>query len=165
MDFVEKHQITAGFVPLDLQTQRDGDYVKAGDYLRTLIVFFKGTGTDGDDPIVTLQQASDNSGTGVKALGFTTIWTKQGADVLTVAQFTKVTAPSSGIHVWTANTYKNTDGHQQAIWVVEIHRDQMDIAGGFTYLRATLNDTGSNAQLGCVIYVPMYPIGLPASAL
>lgn len=155
--FATNGQMVAGFVPLDMQTARSGDYVNMNQYGHCTLIFFKGTGTDGDDPIITLQQASDNGGTGVKALNFSAladeaVYTKQGADVLAVAQFTRITPITGGIHTFTANTYVNTDGHLQAIWLIEIDRAALDIAGGFTYLRATFNDTGTNAQLGCLLY-------------
>ena len=146
MKLVEKAQIVAGFVPLDLQTQRDGDWVRLRDFNHLTVIFYKGTGTDGDDPIVTLQQATDNAGTGVKALTFTEVWRKQGADVQAVGQFTKTTQAA-------ATSYTNTDGHQQAFWVFEIDADMLDADNGFQYVRATLNDTGGNAQLGCVLYI------------
>ena len=146
MKLVECSQIVAGFVPLDLQTQRDGDWVRLRDFNHLTVIFYKGTGTDGDDPVVTLEQATDNSGTGAKALHFTDIWRKQAADVQTVAQFTKTTQSA-------ANTYTNTDGHLQALWVLEIDADMLDVDNGFQYVRVTLNDTGTNAQLGCVLYV------------
>lgn len=161
MKLVENAQITAGFVPLDLQTQRDGDWVGMQSYNHLAVIFFKGTGTDGDDPTITLQQAQDNSGTGVKALNFTEIWRKQAADVLTVAQFTKTTQSA-------ANTYTNTDAHQQCIWIIEIDADMLDVDNGFQYVRATLSDTGTNAQLGCVLYLltePRYADATPPSAL
>ena len=161
MKLVEQTQIVAGFVPLDLQTQRDADFVHLRDFNHLSVIFFKGTGTDGDDPTVTLQQATDNVGSGAKALNFTEIWRKQGADVQTVAQFTKTTQSA-------ANTYTNTDGHLQAIWVLEIDADMLDVDGGFKYVRLTLNDTGTNAQLGCVLYVlsePRFAEATPPSAL
>ena len=43
----------------------------------------------GTDPILTLQQAQDTSGTGVKSLTFTEIFRKQADDVQTVGPFTK----------------------------------------------------------------------------
>jgi hypothetical protein len=161
MKLVENAQIVAGFVPLDLQAQRDGDWVGLRDFNHLTVLFFKGTGTDGDDPVITLQQASDNAGTGAKALNFTEIWRKQAADVQTVGQFTKTTQAAG-------NTYSNTDGHQQAIWAIEIDADMLDVDGGFKYVRATLNDTGTNAQLGCILYVltePRYAEATPPSAL
>lgn len=157
---VTNGQVVAGFVPLDLQTQRSGDYVNLANYHHATVIFFKGTGTDGDDPILTLQQAQDNAGTGVKALNFSSVYIKQNADVQTVAAFTTITGATGGIHTFSGNgnTYTNTDGHLQAIWMVEIERSDLDIAGGFTYLRATLNDTGSNAQLGTVLYILTKPL-------
>lgn len=150
MKLVENAQIVAGFVPLDLQTQRDGDWVSLADFNHLTVIFFKGTGTDGDDPTVTLQQATDNAGTGAKALTFTDIWRKQGADVQTVGQFTRTTQAAG-------NTYTNADAHQQALWVLEIDADMLDVDGGFDHVRVTLNDTGTNPQLGCVLYLLSEP--------
>ena len=161
MKLIENAQIVCGFVPLYLQTQRDADWVDLGNYNHMTLLFFKGTGTDGDDPILTLQQAQDNSGTGVKALTFTEIWRKQDADVQTVAQFTTTTQSA-------ANTYTNTDAHEQCIWALEIDADMLDVDNGFQYVRATLNDTGTNAQLGCVLYIltdPRFAEATPPTAL
>jgi hypothetical protein len=146
MKLVENAQIVCGFVPLDLQTARDADWVHLRDFNHLTVVFFKGTGTDGDDPSLSLQQATDNAGAGAKALTFTEIWRKQAADVQTVGQFTKTTQAA-------ASAYSNTDAHQQAIWVLEIDADMLDVDGGFKYVRVQCSDTGTNAQLGCVLYV------------
>ena len=161
MKLVENAQIVAGFVPLDLQTQRDADWVSLRDFNHLSVIFFKGTGTDGDDPTVTLQQATDNAGSGAKALTFTEIWRKQAVDVQTVGQFTKTTQSA-------ASTYTNSDAHQQAIWVLEIDGDMLDVDGGFDHVRLSVSDTGTNAQLGCVLYVltqPRYAEATPPSAL
>jgi hypothetical protein len=161
MKLVENAQIVAGFVPFDLQTQRIADWVSLADFNHLSVIFFKGTGTDGDDPVITLEQATDNAGSGAKALTFTEIWRKQAADVQTVGQFTKTTQAA-------ADSYTNTDGHQQAIWVLEIDADMLDVDGGFDHIRVSLNDTGTNPQLGCVLYVltqPRYAEATPPSAL
>lgn len=161
MKLVENAQIMAGFVPLDLQTQRDGDWAHMRDYNHLTIVFFKGAGTSGDNCTVTLEQATDNAGSGAKALTFTEIWRKQAADIQTVGQFTKSTQSA-------ANTFTNTNATSQAIWVLEIDADMLDVDGGFQYVRLTLNDVGSNAQLGCVLYIlsePRLAEATPPSAL
>ena len=161
MKLVENAQLVAGFVPLDLQTQRDADWVCLADFNHLTVIFFKGTGTDGDDPVVTLEQATTNAGAGAKALTFTEIWRKQAADVQTVGQFTRTTQSAS-------DSYTNTDGHQQAIWVLEIDADMLDVDGGFDHVRVTLGDTGTNPQLGCVLYVltePRYAEAVPPSVL
>lgn len=146
MNLVENTQIVGGFVPLDLQVARTGQYVEipAGHHLT--IIFFKGTGTDGDDPIVTPTQATDAAGAGAKALNISRIWRKQAIDVLTVANFTLTTQAAGA-------TYTNTDGHQQAIWILEYDWSDLDVAGGFRFARIALNDTGTNAQLACVLYI------------
>jgi len=161
MKLVETSQIVCGFVPLDLQTQRDGDWVAMKDFNHLTIVFYKGVGTAGDNATVTLQQATDSAGAGAKALNFTEIWRKQAADVQTVGQFTKTTQAA-------ANTFTNTNAAEQAIWALEIDADMLDVDGGFKYVRLTLNDTGVNAQLGCVLYVltqPRHAEATPPSAL
>ncbi|MBI3406943.1 MAG: hypothetical protein HY040_01120 [Planctomycetes bacterium] len=144
-----------------MQTQRDGDWVNLRDFNHLSIIFYKGAGTSGDNCTVTLQQAQDNAGTGAKALSFTEIWRKQASDVQTVGQFTKTTQSA-------ANTFTNTNAVDQAIWVLEIDADMLDVDGGFKYVRLTLNDVGSNAQLGCVLYAlsqPRYAEATPPSAL
>ena len=146
MNIVERTQIIGGFVPLDLQVARSAQYVELPDRYHATIILFKGLGTDGDDPIITLQQASTITGTGVKALNFSRIWRKQATDVLTVPVFTLTTQTP-------ASTYTNTDGHQQAIWVLEVEAADLDKAGGFNFIRVIINDTGVNAQLGSVLYI------------
>ena len=161
MKLVENFQIACGFVPLDLQTQRDGDWIGMKDFNHLSIVFFKAAGTAGDEATVTLQQATDNAGTGVKALNFTEIWRKQATDVQTVGQFTKTTQSA-------ANSYTNTNAEDQAIWVLEIDADMLDVDNGFKYVRLTLGDVGTNAQLGCVLYLlsePRFADATPPSAL
>ena len=150
MKLVETSQITCGFVPLDLQTQRDGDWVAMKDFNHLTILFYKGVGTAGDNATVTLQQATDNAGAGAKALTFTEIWRKQAADVQTVGQFTKSTQSA-------ANTFTNTNAAEQAIWALEIDADMLDVDNGFKYVRLTLNDIGTNPQLGCVLYILTEP--------
>ncbi len=161
MNLVENAQIVAGFVPLDLQTQRDGDWVSLKDFNHLTVIFFKGAGTAGDNPIVTLQQAKTDTGTGVKALPFSDIWQKQGADVQAVGQFTRTTQAA-------ANTFTDAAGDLEAIWVLEIDADMLDVDNGFCFVRLTLNDVGTHAQLGCVLYIltePRFREATPPSAL
>lgn len=145
---VERANIISGFVPIDLQAgANDGDWVSLKNYERLAIVFFKAAGTAGDDPTLTVQQASDVSGTGAKALNFTRIDVKQGADLFAIGTFTTVTQTA-------ANTYTEaTSAEAQAIWVVDIKAEDLDVDNGFDCVRATVADVGSNAQLGCLLYI------------
>jgi hypothetical protein len=154
---LEKSQIVGAFRPVDLQTAaNDGDWVSLANYKRCAIVFWSAVGTAGDDPTLTLQQASDVAGTGAKDLTVvTTVYTKQAATDLTgTGQWTKVTQAA-------ATNYTNaTSAEEEAIWVVDIDADLLDVDNGFDCLRARVADVGGNAQLGACLYIlhePRYP--------
>jgi len=145
-------QLVAGFIPTDMQTAaNNGDYVTMKNYNKCAIIFYKAIGTAGDDPTITVQQATTVAGGSVKALNFTTIKVKQGADLAAVAQFTNTTQVA-------ANTYTDaTSAELAAIWVIEFDASELDVAGGFDCLRATVADIGGNPQLGCLLYILSSP--------
>lgn len=149
---VESGQLVSGFVPIDLQTgANDGDWVSLKNYNHVALVLFKAVGTSGDDPTLTIEQATDVAGGSAKALDFTDIFTKQGADLASVGTWTKVTQASG-------NTYTDaTSAELQAIWVVEFDGADLDVAGGFDCVRGRVADIGGNAQLGAMLYVLSEP--------
>ena len=113
---------------------------------RCIIVFFKDAGTAGDDPTLTLEQATAVAGTGAKALTFTTIYTKQGT-LTSVGTWTKATQAA-------ANTYTDaTSAESSALWAIEVRVDELDTAGNFDCIRISCSDTGILAQLGCALYI------------
>ena len=156
MKLLEQVQIVEGFPTVDLQTgANDGDYVSLKDYKHVAVVFTSGVGTASDDPTLTIQQASDNAGTGVKDLDFTVIMVKQAATSLaSTGQWTKTTQAA-------ANTYTSTTAAEQSlIWVVEFDADELDVDNDFDHIRATVADIGSNAQPGSLMYIlsePRFP--------
>jgi len=156
MRFLEMCNIVEGFLPVDLQTAANtGDWVSLKNYGHVAIVFISAIGTAGDDPTLTVLQASAVAGTGSKALAFTDIFTKQAATSLaSIAGWTRVTQAA-------ANTYTHTDAAEQdLIWVVEIDADTLDVDGGFDCVSASVADVGGNAQLGYLFYIlsqPRYP--------
>lgn len=158
---LEKMQIVSAWVPVDLQTAQNGDYVSLKNYGRCAIVFFAAAGTASDDPTLTLTQAQDVSGTGAKALNFTRIDVKQGT-LTAVGTFTTVTQAAG-------NTYTDaTSAEIQKIWVVDVKAEDLDKANGFDCLRLACSDIGSNAQLGCALYLlhePRYASATLPSAI
>lgn len=160
---IDELQICAGFGPVDMQAAANtGDWVNLEDYESCLVILFKAAGTAGDDPTLTLLQATDASGTGSKALNFTRIYKKQGT-LTSIAAYTEVTQSA-------ANTYTDaTSAEVAAIWAVEVKAADLDVAGGFTFMLASVADVGSNAQLGCLLYLlskPRYgaaPASLPTA--
>lgn len=146
------HQIAAAFVPVDMQAgANNGDWVNMANYQRVLAVLFKAAGTAGDDPIFKLQQAKDAAGTGAKDLLFTTIYSKVGAALTALGQFTKITQAA-------ATSYTDaTSAEAQAIIAVEVLAEQLDSDGGFTHIQLSVADVGGNAQLGCGFYIGCCP--------
>jgi len=159
MRFVETNQLVAGFVPVDLQDgANNGDWVSMKNYNHLTVVFFKDAGTAGDDPTLTVKQATNVSGGSEKALNFTTIYTKQGADLATVGTFTKNTQAA-------ANAYTDTaSAEAQAIWVVEFDASDLDTNNNFDCVQASVADIGGNAQLGCLLYILSEPSYAGATA-
>lgn len=153
----EKLQIAQGYLPVAMNTASNaGDWVSLKNYFRCAVVFFKAVGTAGDDPVITLEQATAVAGTGAKALNITRVDKKQAAtNLLAVGTFTKSTAASPASHdTFSTNTWTNSDlAEQAAIVVIDIDATDLDIANGFTCIRATVGDVGTNAQLGAMLYL------------
>ncbi len=155
--FVETHQVCQGFLPVALNTgANSGDWVSLKNYGRIAIIFFKAVGTNGDDPTLTVNQATDVSGSGSKAYTLTRVDKKQAAtNLLAVGQFTTSTSAAAASHdTFSTNTWTNSDlAEQAAIVVIDIKAEDLDIANNFDCVQLTIADVGTNAQLGCALYI------------
>lgn len=143
---VEQVQIVSAIIPVDMSAAaNNGDWVSLKNFSKCTIVFFKGAGTAGDDPVMTVRQASDVAGTGAKALTFTRIDAKVGTQT-GVGLFTKVTQAA-------ANTYTDTvSAEAQGLFLIEIDSHDLDVANGFDCVQFQIPDVGTNAQVGCALY-------------
>ena len=145
---VEEAQIVAAIIPVDSQSgANNGDWVSLKNYERCSVIVYKAAGVAGVDPILKLKQATDVSGTGSKALNFTRIDAKVGTQT-GIGTFTTVTQTAS-------DTYTDAvSAEAQAIFVIEVKADDLDVNGGFDCLQFSVADTGSGgAQLLCALYV------------
>lgn len=145
---VEQIQIASGFVPINLATGANtGDAVSLRNYSGCAVVFFKGAGTAGQDPTITLLQGTDVAFGTTKALNFTRIDKKQGAALTAIGEFTTVTQAAG-------NTYTHTDlAEQQAIIVIDIKAEMLDADGGYDCIQASVADVGTNSQIGGILYL------------
>jgi hypothetical protein len=143
----EETQIVAAIIPVDLSTAaNNGDWVSLKNYDELDIIIFKAAGTAGDDPVITLKQASDVAGTGAKALNFTRVDAKVGVQT-GIGQFTKNTQAAG-------NTYTDlVSAESQGIFVIHVEAQDLDKANGFDCVQISIPDVGANAQLGCALYV------------
>ena len=150
---IEEYNIVPLFNPIDLQGASGGHITS--DWIRmtgprAAILFYKTNGTAGDDPTLTILQATAAAGTGSKALNVATyVYRKEevAANLLTTALFTRTTQSST-------NTYTNaTSAESSLLWVVCFSAKDMDVDGGFCFFSATVADVGSNAQIGCALAI------------
>jgi hypothetical protein len=156
---LERLQIVSGFPPASLTTARTGDVVCMKGYRRCLVVFHGAIGTAGDDPTITITQATDVAYSNPKALNFTEIYVKMDATHLTdVGQWTKVTQAAS-------NTYTDaTSAEQEKVWAIEFKAEDLDVKNDFDCIRAAISDVGTNAQIGALYYILGDPVNSAAPA-
>ena len=91
--FLDDHQIVSAWVPIDIcapgGVATTSDYVCLKNWEKCLIVLFKAAGTAGDDPTITLDQATAVAGTDTKTLAcITKSWIKTGAALNAIGAFT-----------------------------------------------------------------------------
>jgi hypothetical protein len=154
---VEKSQIVQAFKPVALNSGAPTiDWVSLKEYGRCSVVLTKAVGTAGDDPTITLLQATDVTGTGSKALTINRVDKKQAAtDLTAVGQFTTSTPASPATHdTFNANTWTNSDlAEDAAVIVIEVKAEDLDINNGFDCVSITIADVGTNAQLAAGLFV------------
>lgn len=146
-DLAEQVQIVSGFLPVDMSAAANtGDFVSLKNYERISIVVFKNAGTAGDDPTITIQEATAVDGSGAQNLAvIDKVYVKQDTALTGVGQFSVVTQTA-------AATYTDaTSAEDAAIWVIDVKAE--DLSDGFDCINASIADVGTNAQIGCILYL------------
>jgi hypothetical protein len=148
MHLFEEAKVVSAFVPVDMQAAQDGDWVSLKGYRYCDVIIFKAAGTAGDDPAITFQQATAVAGTSAKALTkIERVYKQQGTLTSSDTQTTVTQAAAAGY------TGDGTSAEEQAIYGFHIDASQLDVTNGFDCIRVRVADTGTNAQLGCGLYV------------
>lgn len=140
----ENAKIISAVVPIN-QTgaAQTGLWVKMSVYNRCEIIIQQGAWAGGTSA-VTVNQATDNSGTGSKAVAFPYVYRGlYGQSGTGVDQLVKVTVTSNTFNLSTANQY----------FVIPIHAQDMDINNSFLWLSVGIASPGANADLVNAIYV------------
>lgn len=118
-------------------------------------LFLKDQGAAGEDPVITVREAQDGSGTN-----------EQDLDVVT-EYYSKTNADASaldGSETWARHTQTagDIDGDNAAAEVglsaedealVAIYIDQDDLSDGFTHVTLDIADVGDTAQIGAVLAI------------
>jgi hypothetical protein len=144
----EEYQIQTAIVPIDLAAGANaGDWVSMKNYDTLDIIVICDAGTAGEDPVLTLDQATAVAGTGAKALNIARVDSKVGAQT-GIGQFTKNTQTPGG-------TYTDlVSGEAENLFVIHVEGQDLDKANGFDCVRISVPDTGATAgKIGAAIYV------------
>ena len=165
--FVEEHQIVVATVPVDFATgDNTGDWVNMANYRSLVYVVATGIGTAGNDIVIDANQATDNSGTSVKALAaITRIDHKVGATAISaVGTFTTVTQTAAASY----DSVGIDEAENEALLVIELDAANLDTDNGFTHVRIDVADVGTGAHLGAAFYIlrhPRHPQGTLGTAI
>lgn len=143
--------VVMGVAPLDLQTARNGDWVSMKNAGHCTVIVVKGAGTDGDDQTFTFEQALTAAGGSSKNLAtIDEYWEQEeiAANLEATGAWTRVTQTA-------AATVAPGDPSAQssALYAFEIDAADLDVDGGFDWIRCNNDGAGSNAQLGTIIYI------------
>jgi hypothetical protein len=148
-NLLEHVQIVSGIIPIGLGTARVSDVVSLKNYRRCLVLFHKAIGANGEDPTLTFEQGTSVAFSTNKALSaITTVYRKEDPTTLAdVGQWTKTTQAAAG-------TYTHTDAGERALmWAFDIKAEDLDIANNYDCIRVSINDVGTNTQLGDLIFI------------
>lgn len=149
--------LVVGAVPVDLQTAAvNGLWFNMANCNGLNAILIAAIGTAGDDPVISLEQATSSAGAGAKALTLRRVDYKVGATGFTSA--TDIWQRVSTIDRDNPAASYDTDGINGAenalLLNVFILATDLDINNGFKFVRLNCADVGGNAQLGCIIYIP-----------
>lgn len=153
------------------------DYVSLKNYDRCLLVFTKLGSEDVDDLGIEIKQATDTTGTGLKALAVSKCWYKTGT-MTAQGTWTEVNVGSGvaddflafGAVVPTGATRVVADVNTNPLLLaIEVKAEDLDSNGGFNAITATV--AGANADNACLVSCiailqdSAYPRANPASPL
>lgn len=151
--FPEFANVVSAFVPIDFNAAaQTGDFVSLENYGRCAVILFGAVGSAGTDLTVTMQQATDvsNSLSDVKNLTFTKIYSKEGAALTAIGQYTVTEQTAAATYTTTNNEAK------QQIYVFDFGAEDLDIANDFDCLRMNVN-AGNAAKVIAGLYILYNP--------
>jgi hypothetical protein len=163
MQLLSELNFIEGFPVVDTNGGKTSDWVGGRSYQRITVLFAAAAGTG--DSVITLNQAKDVSGTGSKALNFTTFYYKAATtDQTATPNWTKVTQAAG--NTATVASWAN----KSKLCAIEFHQQELDFVNGFYFLNAVLSGA-SASTLGYVLflvgqplpYLPPSPVDLPSA--
>ena len=169
--FLEAADVQPAFINADANNDISGAWVNLKNYDRAYALLTKPAGTAGDNPKLLFEQAKDTAGTGAKALNVSKVWSKVGADITQVGQWTanQLAPPSNVVNTASINGASLAADTNQAALLVEVVAAALDVNNGFTCVRVKSDGTAiANALIVTGLYIltgGSYPRAIPNSPL
>lgn len=155
MRIAEELGIVQAITPVDLQgAANNGDFVSLKNYGHVSIIIHHSIGTDNDDIIISLRQAKTVADGAGKVLNISEIFHKIGGTTLAaVGTFTRATQTAAA----TFDTDALDEAQNEAIYIVEVSKDDLDTDNDYDCVRIEVADVGGNAMLGSALYILSEP--------
>jgi hypothetical protein len=144
-----KFDIGSAFTPVDFNTSdaATGHRLSMENCESVALVLYKGAGTAGADPVVTVQEHdASSSGNSATLAVVTEFYKKEEATLDGDEVWVKTTQAIAG----TANMGL-TSAEQEGIYVIEVEAEQL--SAGFKWVSFNIAATVANAQLVCGFYI------------
>jgi hypothetical protein len=143
--------VSTAFVPVDMQTGTNtGKRIHLRNTQAITFILFKGAGTAGDDPVVSLQQHTAASGGSSAALTTITHYHLKNATTLAGTEtWSKITQSVSASITDPGGAGTSAESQQ----IVAIPVDAAQLSDGYEWVSLNVADVGGNAQLGCALYI------------
>ena len=143
--------VAVGAAPVDMSSAAvTGKRVALKNSQGLTVLLFKGAGTAGDDPAVTLQQhTAASGGTSSNLAVIDHYYLKDATALAGTEQWVKKT--QSAAATITDPGGAGTSAEHQQIVAIEVNGAQLD--DGYTHVSLNVADVGTNAQLGTVLYL------------
>ena len=169
---LESIDIVPAFTPgQDINTDASGDWVSLKNYDGCLVCFHKAAGTAGDDPVISLLQATTVSGTSSKALNINHLYAKVGATAISgVSTFTKYSGTAAAtVDLVSAFGTDILSDVGESLIVVDVRASDLDVSNGFDCISLFIEgDDVANATLSdawYILYGARYPQAIPLASI
>lgn len=142
------YDVGLALAPVDLATAgATGNRISMHDCGGIDILLIYGAGTDGDDPVPSLQQhTAYTGGTSADLATMTTIYRKAETTLDNDESWSKTTQTAAAIMTAVAD-----DAQKQKMYL--IHVDSKSLNDGYGWISVNQADLSNNAQLACFLYL------------
>jgi hypothetical protein len=149
----DRYDLGTGFVPVDMQTAQTGKRLAMQGLYSVDVVLIKAAGTAGDDPTLTLKShTAASGGTSANLAIITEYFVKREATLDNDEVWERFTQSAAATIADPGGA--TTSAEEQQIVVFTVANEELP--AGHKYISVDVADTGTNAQLGTVLYI-MHP--------